>query len=91
MDGNGVLIVYGENSLPNRRLMLFLNELFTTLSHPSRVKRSLPRYRDNPTLGMFCLMIMGIKIQEDHSSRDSIRLVDKENVANQLKTYFAIW
>ena len=28
---------------------------------------------------------MGIKIQDDHSSRDSIRLVDKENVANQLK------
>ena len=40
---------------------------------------------------MFCLMIMGIKIQDEHSSRDSIRLVDKENVANQLKTYFAIW
>ena len=40
---------------------------------------------------MFCLMIMGIKIQDDHSSRDSIRLVDKENVANQLTTYLAIW
>ena len=36
-------------------------------------------------------MIMGIKIQDDHSSRDSIRLVDKENVANQLKSHLAIW